>query len=84
MGNICTNLFAALKVNLTGGVHQRRDPRQLVVGFYHVRERSSLLRQDTSRTAFENAEMCPDVTKMQRQEETALQQGEIWILRNKE
>jgi hypothetical protein len=32
-----------------------------------------LLRQDTSRTAFENAEMCPDVTKRQRQEETALQ-----------
>jgi hypothetical protein len=77
----CTNLFTALKTSLkedylkfcrrVGEVG--RNLRSLVVGFHEERDRARLLRQNTRGTVFNNVEICPDLTKKQRQEETGPQ-----------
>jgi flagellar biosynthesis GTPase FlhF len=81
----CLNLFGALKIDLTENsikfcrrVGERgASARPLVVGFHEDRDRARLLRADTRGTAFEEVEVCPDLTKRQRQEELGLQEEAI-------
>jgi hypothetical protein len=46
--------------------------RTLVVVIYNEQERTLLLRYDTGGSSFEDAEVCPDLTKKQQQEESDL------------
>jgi hypothetical protein len=81
----CVNLFKALKINLKADsikfcrrVGQPGDrARPLVVGFYDERDKTQLLRCDTRGTAFEDVEVYPDLTKMQRREEASLKEEEV-------
>jgi hypothetical protein len=76
----CENLFHALKIDIPVDnirfcrrVGERTTTaRPLVVGFYEERDRLRLLRCDTRKTVFADVEVCPDLTKKQRQEETEL------------
>ncbi len=77
----CANLFAALRVELTAdsikfcrrvGERMGEAARPLVVGFYEESDKSKLLKCDTRGTAFEDVEICPDLTKKQRQEEKGM------------
>ncbi len=49
----------------------------LVVGFHEEADRARLLRSDTRGTVFENMEVCPDLTKTLRQEETGMQEEAV-------
>jgi hypothetical protein len=77
----CTNLFTALNASLTKDCLkfcQRvegvgRDPRPLVVGFHEERDRARLLRLNTRGIVLNYVEICPDLTKKQRREETGPQ-----------
>jgi hypothetical protein len=81
----CRNLFSALRINLAEDCIKfcRRVgepgavPRPLVVGFHEEADRARLLRSDTRGTVFENMEVCPDLTKKQRQEETGMQEEAV-------
>jgi len=81
----CGNLFRALKIEMpeTSIKFLRRvgeageQPRPLVVGFYEEKDKKRLLRCDTRNTAFSDVEVCPDLTKRQRQEEAEMKKEAV-------
>jgi hypothetical protein len=81
----CGNLFRALKIDMpeTSIKFLRRvgeageQPRPLVVGFYEEKDKKRLLRGDTRNTAFSDVEVCPDLTKRQRQEEAEMKKEAV-------
>jgi hypothetical protein len=48
-----------------------------VVGFYEERDKKRVLRCDTRNTAFCDVEVCPDLTKRQRQEEADMKKEAV-------
>lgn len=83
--NSCGNLFRALKVDMPENSIKflRRvgeageQPRPLVVGFHEERDKKRALRCDTRNTVFRDVEVCPDLTKKQRQEEANMKKEAV-------
>jgi hypothetical protein len=81
----CDNLFKALKLEMPENSIKflRRvgeageQPRPLVVGFHEERDKKRVLRMDTRRTVFSDVEVCPDLTKKQRQEEADMRKEAV-------
>ena len=75
----CVNIFDALEIGLTEDDvkfcrrlgEKGEEPRPLLAGFYTEVERSKLLRNASKleKTVFSNVNVCPDLTKKQRDEE---------------
>ena len=75
----CVNIFDALEIGLTEDDvkfcrrlgEKGEEPRPLLAGFYTEMERSKLLRNASKleKTVFSNVNVCPDLTKKQRDEE---------------